>query len=111
MAGDALPQSDPGREFALKRMEDSGELDRSKYDTTAPNELLLRLQRTTPYYKAGRAAPAPASGPWPPPLPVHDCRLCLRPVAAGALVAASLDPIQLLLLPEGPSEASNARSR
>lgn len=55
MAGDALPQSDPGREFALKRMEDSGELDRSKYDTTAPNELLLRLQRTTPYYKRNRA--------------------------------------------------------
>lgn len=51
MADDALPESTAGREYALQQMADNGELDRSKFDAPAPPDLLLRLQRTTPYYK------------------------------------------------------------
>jgi pre-mRNA-splicing factor RBM22/SLT11 len=56
MQEEVLPESVPGKEFALKRMADAGELDdRSKFDTTGPNELLAKLQRTQPHYKRNQA--------------------------------------------------------
>lgn len=55
MEGEALPQSAAGLEYSLKRMEDEGELERSKFNSAAPNELLNKLQRTQPYYKRNEA--------------------------------------------------------
>ena len=60
MAGEGLPQSDAGKEYALQRMATEGELDRSQFDTAKPNELLMKLRRTEPYYQV-RAAVVAAS--------------------------------------------------
>uniref|UniRef100_A0A061QTU5 Zinc finger ccch domain-containing protein 40-like n=1 Tax=Tetraselmis sp. GSL018 TaxID=582737 RepID=A0A061QTU5_9CHLO len=45
--------SEVNKEFALKQAEETGE--RPDYSTKRPNDLLLKLQRTTPYYKRNRA--------------------------------------------------------
>lgn len=45
-----LPQSDVGKEYQLQRMADEGELGTS-YDGPKANDTILKLQRTTPYYK------------------------------------------------------------
>ncbi|KFM26628.1 Zinc finger CCCH domain-containing protein 4 [Auxenochlorella protothecoides] len=55
MQADQLPASDAGKEYALQRMSDAGELDHSKFDTPTAPELLVKLQRTTPYYKRNQA--------------------------------------------------------
>ncbi|KAL4431000.1 hypothetical protein ABPG75_006256 [Micractinium tetrahymenae] len=55
MAQESLPESDPGKEYALNRMQVEGGLDRSAYDTAKPNEVLMRLRRTEPYYARNRA--------------------------------------------------------
>ncbi|PSC73683.1 zinc finger CCCH domain-containing 40 [Micractinium conductrix] len=52
---EALPESDAGREYALQRMQVEGDLDRSAFDTAKPNELLMKLRRTEPYYARNRA--------------------------------------------------------
>ncbi|KAK9839921.1 hypothetical protein WJX74_000404 [Apatococcus lobatus] len=49
-----LPQSDVGKEYQLQRMADEGELGTS-YDGPKANDTILKLQRTTPYYKRNRA--------------------------------------------------------
>ena len=48
---EALPESDVGKEFALERMATEGELG-AAYDKARPNDTILKLQRTTPYYQA-----------------------------------------------------------
>lgn len=51
-----LPESVTGREFALKNMELTGQLDdRSKFNTSGANQLLDNLKRTEPYYKRNQA--------------------------------------------------------
>ncbi len=50
-----LPQSDVGKEFQLQRMADEGELGTS-YDGPRANDTILKLQRTTPYYKVRSSA-------------------------------------------------------
>lgn len=56
LQNDQLPASDAGKEYALQRMSDAGELDHSKFDAPTAPELLLKLQRTTPYYKVSPLA-------------------------------------------------------
>ncbi len=48
---EALPQSDAGREYALNRMQQEGNTESSFGQGAANNDTILRLQRTTPYYK------------------------------------------------------------
>lgn len=48
---EVLPDSDVGKEFALERMANEGQLG-AAYDTAKPNDTVMRLQRTTPYYQA-----------------------------------------------------------
>lgn len=50
MEDEALPESDVGKEFALERMANEGQLG-AAYDKAKPSETLQRLQRTTPYYQ------------------------------------------------------------
>lgn len=45
-----LPQSDANKEYALTRLAQDGELD-AAYGQQRANDTILRLQRTTPYYK------------------------------------------------------------
>lgn len=53
---DGLPDSVPGKEYALTRMQTSGELDdRSRFASTGPNELINKLARNQPYYKRNQA--------------------------------------------------------
>ena len=53
---EGLPESVPGREYALARMAADGELDdRSKFTSAGPNELLNKLARNQPYYKRNQA--------------------------------------------------------
>ena len=47
---EALPESEVGREFALERMSNEGELG-AAFGKARANEAILKLQRTTPYYK------------------------------------------------------------
>ena len=49
---EALPESDVGREFALERMANEGELEVG-YNKAKANDTILKLQRTAPYYQAG----------------------------------------------------------
>ncbi len=47
-----IPQSDVGKEFALNENVQRGEQDSSFGGAAGrPNDLILKLQRTTPYYK------------------------------------------------------------
>lgn len=58
LQAEMMPRSDAGREFALRQMEDNGELDNEDKFTKAPaanNELLARLGRTQPYYERNKA--------------------------------------------------------
>ena len=55
MQDDGLPESAAGKEYALQRMADEGELDRSKFNAPAANDLLQKLQRPAPYYKRNEA--------------------------------------------------------
>ncbi|CAI5957993.1 unnamed protein product [Closterium sp. NIES-65] len=55
---DAIPQSDVNREYFAEEHDRKGRagLDyESSFGKAAPNDLLLKLQRTTPYYKRNRA--------------------------------------------------------
>lgn len=53
---DTLPESAPGKEYALAKMSAEGELDdRSKFSAGPGNELLNKLARTQPYYKRNQA--------------------------------------------------------
>lgn len=47
---EALPESDVGREFALERMSNEGELG-AAFQKGKPNDTILKLQRTNPYYQ------------------------------------------------------------
>jgi hypothetical protein len=47
---EALPQSDAGREYALNAMSKEG-MTTSSFAKAAGNDTIMRLQRTTPYYK------------------------------------------------------------
>lgn len=47
---DALPESDVGKEFALERMANEGELGVG-YNKAKPSDTILKLQRTAPYYQ------------------------------------------------------------
>ena len=49
---EALPESDVGREFALERMANEGELGAAFTGSGGkPNDTILQLQRTNPYYQ------------------------------------------------------------
>ena len=48
-----LPESDVNKEFVLNRLAQDGDLD-SSYNKQRANDTILKLQRTTPYYKVGR---------------------------------------------------------
>lgn len=50
-----LPDSIAGKEFALNRMEEQGQLERAQFGGSGPNELLNKLQRSEPYYKRNKA--------------------------------------------------------
>lgn len=52
---DDLPDSVAGKEFALNRLEESGELERGKFNAAGSNDLLNKLQRDAPYYKRNKA--------------------------------------------------------
>lgn len=41
--------------FASPSSQVEGDLDRSQFETTKPNELLMKLRRTEPYYQRNRA--------------------------------------------------------
>ena len=45
-----IPESDVGKEFQLNERIQQGETE-SSYNQARPNDILLQLQRTTPYYK------------------------------------------------------------
>jgi pre-mRNA-splicing factor RBM22/SLT11 len=45
-----IPESDVGKEFQLNERIQQGETE-SSYNQSRPNDILLQLQRTTPYYK------------------------------------------------------------
>ena len=47
-----LPQSDANKEYVLDRLAADGELD-AAFTKQQANDTILRLQRTTPYYKVG----------------------------------------------------------
>ena len=49
----ALPESDVGKEYQLQRMAEDGSLG-SSFAKATPNDTILRLQRTGPYYKVRR---------------------------------------------------------
>lgn len=49
---DDIPESDVNKEFKLDQLAESGELG-AQYTNGKPNDLILKLQRTTPYYKVG----------------------------------------------------------
>ena len=46
-----LPESDVNKEYVLQRLAEDGDLD-SSYNKQRADDTILRLQRTTPYYKA-----------------------------------------------------------
>ncbi len=50
LTNDDEPQSDVGKEFQLHQRVKEGE-NGSSFNESRPNDMLLRLQRTTPYYK------------------------------------------------------------
>ena len=45
-----LPESDVNKEYVLQRLAEDGDLD-SSYNKQRANDTILKLQRTTPYYK------------------------------------------------------------
>lgn len=53
---DELPESDVGKEYALAERAKDGTL-QGKYLTAKPNDTILALQRTTPYYKVPKPPP------------------------------------------------------
>ena len=48
-----LPESDVNKEYVLQRLAEDGDLD-SSYNKQRANDTILKLQRTTPYYKVSR---------------------------------------------------------
>ena len=63
---EALPESDVGREFALERMSNEGELGVA-YNKAKSNDTILKLQRTAPYYQVSASFSA---------LSTIDCLQC-----------------------------------
>lgn len=57
MEDEALPESDVGREFALERMANEGELGVG-YNKSKANDTILKLQRTAPYYQVKSLIPS-----------------------------------------------------
>lgn len=58
LQGESMPQSDVNREFFAEQHERASKagLDfESSYGKVRPNDTILKLQRTTPYYKRNRA--------------------------------------------------------
>eukprot|EP00803_Ostreobium_quekettii_P009893 evm.model.scf_51.4 EVM.evm.TU.scf_51.4 scf_51:35985-40803(-) len=51
---DVIPESDVNKEYKLDQLTKSGELG-AEYQKASPNDLILKLQRTTPYYKRNMA--------------------------------------------------------
>ncbi|KAA6419845.1 MAG: zinc finger CCCH domain-containing 40-like [Trebouxia sp. A1-2] len=49
-----LPESDVNKEYVLQRLSEDGDLD-SSFNKQRANDTILKLQRTTPYYKRNRA--------------------------------------------------------
>lgn len=45
-----LPESDVNKEYVLQRLSEDGDLD-SSFNKQRANDTILKLQRTTPYYK------------------------------------------------------------
>lgn len=45
-----LPESDVNKEYVLQRLAEDGDLD-SSYNKQRADDTILKLQRTTPYYK------------------------------------------------------------
>lgn len=54
ISNEDTPQSDVGKEYQLNEAIKAGTTD-SSFSEQRPNDLLQRLQRTTPYYKVGCA--------------------------------------------------------
>ena len=50
-----LPESDVNKEYVLNRLTQDGDLD-SSYNKQRANDTILKLQRTTPYYKVDLSA-------------------------------------------------------
>ena len=48
-----LPESDVNKEYVLQRLAEDGDLD-SSYNKQRADDTILKLQRTTPYYKASQ---------------------------------------------------------
>lgn len=48
-----LPESDVNKEYVLQRLAEDGDLD-SSYNKQRADDTILKLQRTTPYYKVSR---------------------------------------------------------
>jgi hypothetical protein len=55
MVNDDIPESAVGKEFQLNEQVKAGTID-SSFTQQRPNDILLKLQRTTPYYQVRRAA-------------------------------------------------------
>ena len=51
---EALPASDVGKEYQLNQMSKDGLLD-SSFSKQAANDTIMKLQRTSPYYKVRQA--------------------------------------------------------
>ncbi len=50
MTNDEIPESAVGKEYQLNEQVKAGTLD-SSFTQQRPNDMLLKLQRTTPYYQ------------------------------------------------------------
>lgn len=50
-----LPESDVNKEYVLQRLAEDGDLD-SSYNKQRADDTILKLQRTTPYYKVSQVA-------------------------------------------------------
>ena len=64
-----LPESDVNKEYVLNRLAQDGDLD-SSYNKQRANDTILKLQRTTPYYKVCTYASAVNDDP---PRPILAC--------------------------------------
>jgi hypothetical protein len=61
MANDDIPESAVGKEYQLNEQVKAGTLD-SSFTQQRPNDILLKLQRTTPYYQVRSAPRGPGLG-------------------------------------------------
>jgi pre-mRNA-splicing factor RBM22/SLT11 len=93
MEGEGLPESAAGREFALQRMEASGELERGQFAAGGgAAEALGRLARRDPYYKR------------------NEARVCSF-FARGACTRGAECPYRHEMATSGPLSQQNIRDR